>query len=357
MKRMGGGGNLAFTLVELLVVIAIIGILIALLLPAVQAAREAARRMQCTNNLKQLGLAMHTYHDAMKTFPPAGFSCDSTTGNPRGAEPFPERRRGASWLVFLWPYIEQTAVFSACTFADTDWSWQDGPNRNWQVLDGFQISSLSCPSSAMPKMRSQTTNQSTRDLETGVPDTCQVQRPNYVGISGAYDFERPDGSMTTYGNDTPSGVWTGYGAQVYTGIVVVHDSRHRLTVNMGAVLDGTSNTICVSEQSNYVKSDTSLTNEWVASNYVGGGWTVGPAFPNTYGWSMNITGPRYPINAICTGVCNYPYGNNTILTGAHTGGINAAVADGSVQFLSENISYDRVLTRLCNRKDRLSVSF
>ena len=90
----GGGKMSAFTLVELLVVIAIIGILIALLLPAVQAAREAARRMQCTNNLKQLGLAVHNFHDARKALPPAVI-----------------HRGRASLFVLLWPYMEQQANF------------------------------------------------------------------------------------------------------------------------------------------------------------------------------------------------------------------------------------------------------
>ncbi|MDY0169124.1 MAG: DUF1559 domain-containing protein [Thermoguttaceae bacterium] len=84
-----------FTLVELLVVIAIIGILIALLLPAVQAAREAARRLQCTNNLKQVGLAMHTYHDSMRSFP---------IGSPRTAD-------GFSWLISILPFLEQKALY------------------------------------------------------------------------------------------------------------------------------------------------------------------------------------------------------------------------------------------------------
>ncbi len=91
--RKAGG----FTLVELLVVIAIIGILIALLLPAVQAAREAARRMQCTNNLKQIGLAMHTYHDALRIFPPG---CVLSS-------------RGHTWYTFILPFMEQRSLYDA----------------------------------------------------------------------------------------------------------------------------------------------------------------------------------------------------------------------------------------------------
>ncbi|MCL2624323.1 MAG: DUF1559 domain-containing protein [Planctomycetaceae bacterium] len=110
--KMGWGGNVrAFTLVELLVVIAIIGILIALLLPAVQAAREAARRMQCSNNFKQAGLALHTYHDATKSFP-AGRSQCGLAGDPT--------QRGQGWgvgpRVVILPYIEQVSRYA--TFCD-----------------------------------------------------------------------------------------------------------------------------------------------------------------------------------------------------------------------------------------------
>jgi len=106
----------AFTLVELLVVIAIIGILVGLLLPAVQAAREAARRMQCTNNLKQIGLAIHNYESTIKRIPPGavwnGGTVDVTFGRFVG----PINERGSS-LAFILPYIEQQALYSQFDFA------------------------------------------------------------------------------------------------------------------------------------------------------------------------------------------------------------------------------------------------
>src|SRR5688572_25384501 len=115
----------AFTLVELLVVIAIIGVLVALLLPAVQAAREAARRMQCSNNLKQLALALHNYEGTYKTFPPAGIDSNQM-----------------SWVVMLLPFIEQQPLFGNFNFTQGSWN---AFNRI-AVVQGVKIQGLRCPS-------------------------------------------------------------------------------------------------------------------------------------------------------------------------------------------------------------------
>ena len=130
-----------FTLVELLVVIAIIGVLVGLLLPAVQAAREAARRMQCSNNLKQLGLALHNYHDTYQKFPP----------NPvGGVTEAPGGRYNQSWLAWsglamLLPYVEQNNIYER---ADFGWRWDSDQNGNVNntVVARTRIPGYTCPS-------------------------------------------------------------------------------------------------------------------------------------------------------------------------------------------------------------------
>jgi len=130
----------AFTLVELLVVIAIIGILIALLLPAVQAAREAARRSQCTNNLKQIGLALHNYHDVQRSFPLGAYT---------GVGPVYGHLSGTNWRTEILPYLEQGALYSKLTFDGSAFSgWSGLPFSGGNVaLSGLKLDVYLCPSS------------------------------------------------------------------------------------------------------------------------------------------------------------------------------------------------------------------
>jgi prepilin-type N-terminal cleavage/methylation domain-containing protein len=137
MKR-ASGMKLGFTLVELLVVIAIIGILVALLLPAVQAAREAARRMSCGNNMKQLGLALHNYHDTYKTFPPETI----WHGNPAGTTPTAGTQRNYTWITLCLPFLEQTPLHDAIDFSLPGYN----QNVNGTPLQSQQLQFLLCPS-------------------------------------------------------------------------------------------------------------------------------------------------------------------------------------------------------------------
>jgi len=154
------GKRSAFTLIELLVVIAIIAILIALLLPAVQQAREAARRTQCKNNLKQLGLAMHNYHDVYNTFP---HNQNRWGGGPIGADQIPQW----SWLVGILPYIDQAPLYNAFSYdvnvADGNGGTITGDrNHNGigvnQALAQTGMAAYICPSSPNGSVRRDQTN-------------------------------------------------------------------------------------------------------------------------------------------------------------------------------------------------------
>jgi prepilin-type N-terminal cleavage/methylation domain-containing protein/prepilin-type processing-associated H-X9-DG protein len=131
-----------FTLVELLVVIAIIGILVALLLPAVQAAREAARRMSCGNNLKQIALGLHNYHDAYKTFPPDAI----WHGNPQGVTATAGHQRNYTWITLALPYIEQAPLHGKINFNFPALQQFDSLLIDGKPARGMMLEVLQCPS-------------------------------------------------------------------------------------------------------------------------------------------------------------------------------------------------------------------
>jgi prepilin-type N-terminal cleavage/methylation domain-containing protein/prepilin-type processing-associated H-X9-DG protein len=308
-----------FTLVELLVVIAIIGILVALLLPAVQAAREAGRRAQCTNNMKQLGLALHNFHDVRKGLPP-------------GAQDTPEWS-GVGWKVYVLPYLEQGSLYSQLDM-NASFSGSNvpptGTNPN-KVLLRLIVPGFECPSSALESF----------PTDWGNANGMQVH--DYIGISGA----TPD----PVGRTGQGSVCTGsYGSiMARTGLLVPNE-----LTNFAACSDGLSNTFMVAEQSGRV----GITD--MRSRYHGG-W-IGAAFDATGAgpkpmsqwdacppsggdvWHGSITVVRYAINskALLAGA-DTPYQANTILNSFHPGGINCALGDGSVRFVADTIDFPTLL--------------
>lgn len=282
-----------FTLVELLVVIAIIGILIALLLPAVQAARESARRTQCTNNLKQIALGMLTHHDTKKYLPTAG-SGDS--GNP------PTDRRDWGWSYEVLPYIEQESLYELTVDADI----------RAKALEFYY-----CPSRRQPLIY----GASARTDYAGNGGT----RANSDGFTGS--IIRAPGSSNTFKK----------------GYVILP----------GGVLDGTSNTLLIAEKQVNTPSmggvggaDFTDNESWAGPGFPDGDimrgclpiapiwWTPEPDSNDPTGLIMNTT---------------FRFGSR------HPTGINAALVDGSVRSIRYSVS-PMVFQRICDRNDGLTFS-
>jgi len=293
-----------FTLIELLVVIAIIAVLIALLLPAVQQAREAARRTQCKNHLKQIGLALHNYHDTYNSFPLGNHA--NYLGN---------------WRLSILPYLDQATVFNQITFTSNpaDFNAWGGTYGTNAVLRGLLVPVYNCPSNPLP-----------RNSTLGVMNNFdRGQTMDYVGISGGVDELAPNR-------------WDPSGQGLCTDIVYSGRACHNGLLpalrnqNMRDAVDGTSNTMIVGEQS------APLNNIDVRANYWGGwgGTSLGrTVFPAVTGCEIvvGITTVRYQINSTSAASGNQPWYLNTVLNSYHTGGCQILLADGSARFVSQNI--------------------
>lgn len=214
-----------FTLVELLVVIAIIGLLVALLLPAVQSAREAARRSSCLNNLRQIGSAVHMYHDQHGAFPPGGIS----------PNPCCDKVNYTSWTIQLLPLLEQRALYDQYS--------QDEPNEsivNREVREQF-VPTYSCPSDVMRTTLSKP--------QSGGGKNLMYMPGSYRGVGGKSD------GISGWWDNTP-----GYKKlpRKWRGVFHVVDDKSLQPERFGAVRDGTSNTLLVGESTTRPSSRFSL---------------------------------------------------------------------------------------------------
>ena len=339
-----------FTLVELLVVIAIIGVLVALLLPAVQQAREAARRMQCTNNLKQLGLAVHnfagTYQDEI---PMLG-----------------EAQEGGHWSAFLLPYCEQSAMYEACTFGSTNWAAGTALNNpSFSSTSGAERQIAACQT-VLPYMQcpSSTVTQPIYDASVYTPPWFVAARvpANYLGVvTGIQPNDwKPDWGWGRSGigswTDANGNSQTTKGHPELDGVFITrHPDKARIrqggmggACKLASITDGTSNTLMFGE----AEPDPQLQQLASVSENANTGrkdhWAIGgDDFDNWEGtdWSemggstgVRINYPRPPGSPNDASDSDPAWAAYEVsFSSRHPGGANFCAADGSVKFIAETI--------------------
>ena len=289
-----------FTLIELLVVIAIIAVLIALLLPAVQQAREAARRTQCRNNLKQIGLALHNYLDSNLTFPIAAYL---DVGAPNSAW---------AWSVMILPYLEQGNAYNQLNVNSLKFEASASDPVRLKVMT-TPLAAFLCPSDAEADVNRNRPflAKASGGLCTGMilANTTQFAKSNYMGCNGNHDSD---------------GIFTSGGGKV----------------SLRDITDGTTNTIMIGERSSKKWArQTAATGPW-AGVWIGQELTCDGI---TNVWCL-AGKTEFQMNS---GAHSDIVGSTTATDqplvafgSAHTGGAHFAMADGSVRFISENVQWN-----------------
>ncbi len=305
----------AFTLIELLVVIAIIAVLIGLLLPAVQKVREAANRAKCANNIKQLGLALHNYHESQNSLPKASY------------QPASGNIPCVSWQAIILPQIEQTGIATSVRPDLAAYVGGTAVTAN-EMLGIHNVAIFHCPSYRI--------TESSSAIDEPVPGT-RAKNLHYVGNAGPKGTNPHNGQA--YGVNNPGSIQGGVATDgilpYYPAVISSPTTPAMQSIRLNQVTDGTSNTLMIFEVA------------WSGLEVSPGShrsWVRGIAWSNDSTGCKNVT---FGMRAVkYNGGGNW---NDVSMGSNHTNGCNAAYGDGSVRFLKKTIDLNKVLKPLASR--------
>jgi prepilin-type N-terminal cleavage/methylation domain-containing protein len=305
--------HFGFTLVELLVVIAIIGILVALLLPAIQSAREAARRTQCKSNLKNLALALQNYHDSRKSFPPGSLWVNPAPPSLDGSK----KEGNWSWGAHILPFVEETALYDLIGVSKTDLAKSLDTPANVTAMQA-SIVVFRCPSDVAPAVNDE------RPVTHASGNATALSTSNYVGVNSS-SFPRQDrGAPGKHAN----------------GIFILAQGT-----KIREITDGTSHTAILGERAWESKvsaaAATPGTGDGIVRSRAGIVFGVRGVRENSEQGLVDAMGcGKFQLNFSSSTGSMPDSKSRQIFSSVHPGGAHFAIADGSVQFISDTIEGD-----------------